>query len=181
MSIALLLAAALQTQTPGGFTPISVEDCLAEAAAEGVVEAHEEASCFVNWLYGPGVLDTVTPLGADLDQVFSTETASAVRALRARMGDEGSHPALDADPVCACQDPAGLILVASVVRDAGPTTATAVVRFTYYPIYDQPIEGMSPDDVFENTLILVKQGDGWRIHDILVPENGYSFLASLAE
>jgi hypothetical protein len=181
MSVTLLIAALLQAQTPGGFTPITPEECRAERAAEGPVEAGDEAQCFVGWLYGPGVLESLEPLNRDVDRVFSTETAAAIRAVRARTLDGEPHPAFGADPLCQCQDPTGLIMTFLSTPYGGDDLAVSDVRFTFYPVYDAPVSEMTPEDVLGHRLVLRRQADGWRVHDIIMPEVGYSFLASLAE
>ena len=105
MLVSLLVIGVLSTQTPGGFTPILPEECVAESAAEGTVDASWEASCFVGWLYGPGVQASIAPLGEDAGRVFSLETAAAIRAARARTADGGGHPALDAIPCVSARTP----------------------------------------------------------------------------
>ena len=72
-----------------------------------------------------------------------------------------------------------MIKVISITNDASPTWAVATVRFTFYPIYNLPIEELTADQIMQNTLLLVKQDNGWRVHDILTPE--FSFLGALAE
>jgi len=181
MLIGIFLAAVLSGQTPGGFTPVLPETCLAEVVAERTIEATDEPQCFVKWLYGPGVQAGLTPLGQDADRVFSRETAEAIRRAQTRTPRGEQHPALQADPLCQCQDPDDLILVLTYASASSETISSGIIRFTFYPLYDRPVEALRPEDVFENTLVLVKQVDGWRVHDVLRPEFGYSFLASLAE
>lgn len=178
MVLVLMLAAALQDPTPGGRIAIEPEVCVAAVAAEGEVSLNDEADCFVGWLYGPGVLDSLAPFDRDAERVFSRSMIDAIGRARSMGREDGNHEALDADPLCDCQDPGGLILVSAVTRNIDASHATSVVRYTFYPLYDYPAAQMRPEDVRENTLVLVKEDQGWRVDDI--QQAGWSFREALA-
>ncbi len=178
MFLVLMLAAALQDPTPGGYVAIEPEACVAAIAAEGAVSLQDEADCFVGWLYGPGVLDSLAPFDRDAGRVFSRAMIDAIGRARSMGGKDGTHEALDADPLCDCQDPSGLILLSASTRSINASHATSLVRFTFYPLYDYPAAQMRPEDVRENTLLLVKEDQGWRVDDI--QQAGWSLRESLA-
>jgi hypothetical protein len=141
-------------------------------AASPVETTREEAEAFVRALYERMEDDTFAPLAEGADRtVFTTEV---VRMLdRARSGDEGMHPALEADPVCLCQDPYGLTLREVTVIEATADRAAARVRFDFGKA-DDAESARAP------LFILRREADGWRVDDIRT-DGGFSFRRTLAE
>jgi hypothetical protein len=74
---------------------------------------------------------------------------------------------MDADPLCQCQDPAGLRPAIGPVRQPTPRTATAAVVLTF-----------SGSDRRDIAVSLVRTGAGWRIADIAAADEP-SLLDSL--
>lgn len=74
-----------------------------------------------------------------------------------RLTPDGEAGALDWDPVCQCQDFSHLRATVTI-SDATATRATARVRF-----HDTRTAG---DSTHTATFDLVKESQGWRIHDI---------------
>lgn len=173
MSLALAFAALLFVQDPAPAAE-GPTDC-PRMANETTSEVQHEVYCFVGWLYGPGTLETLTPLGVDAARVFTSAALADMAAARRRGGDDG-HPAFEADPVCDCQDPAGLRFLSSSVPEYSATEAVAVVHFDF----GQGVE-LTPEDArSRHTLHLQKEAGGWRIDDI-TNADGWSFRASLAQ
>lgn len=173
MSLALAFAALLSLQDPAPVAP-GPTDC-PRMASETTSPAQHEVFCFVGWLYGPGTLETVTPLGADAPRVFTVAAQADMAAARRHGGDDG-HPAFDADPVCNCQDPSGLRFLSASVPESSATEAVAVVHFDF----GQGVAFSPVDSRRRHTLHLKKEADGWRIDDI-TDASGWSFRASLAQ
>jgi hypothetical protein len=142
-------------------------------ASDPAETAREEAEAFVRALYRRMDDDTFAPLDpATAPEVF---TAEVVRMLeRARTSaDEGVHPALEADPVCLCQDPYGLTLREVTVTEATADRAAARVRFDFGKA-DDAESARAP------LFILRREADGWRVDDIRT-DGGFSFRRTLAE
>ena len=70
---------------------------------------------------------------------------------------DGEVPFLNHDPICACQDSDGLVLESVVVTETGAATAEAAVVFT------------NLGQRRSQTLKLLKEGQSWRVVDVLVP------------
>lgn len=145
----------------------------APPAPDPAETAREEAEAFVRDLYVRMEDDAFAPLAESMDQTVFT--AEVVRMLdRARDGaDGGVHPALEADPVCLCQDPYGLTL-----RDVSVTEATAD-RAAVRARFDFGKEG-DAESARAPLFILRREADGWRVDDIRTDE-GFSFRRTLAE
>lgn len=84
------------------------------------------------------------------------------RTLNAMIGADfrkaaGEVPYLNHDPICGCQDSDGLVLESVVVTETGAATAEAVVVFT------------NLGEQRTQTLKLLKEGQSWRVVDVLVP------------
>ncbi len=83
------------------------------------------------------------------------------RALNAMMGPTSARRrarfCVKFDPICGCQDSDGLTLDSVVVTGTGATEAEAVVVFT--DLGEQRTQ----------TLKLLKEGQSWRVVDVLVP------------
>jgi hypothetical protein len=71
-------------------------------------------------------------------------------------------PAVDADPICGCQDWEGIWNLAIDVRMESPQRAIANVSFALFNPKDRPAGEAS-----KLQLTLVKEDGGWRIWDIL--------------
>jgi len=172
MSIALAVAASLLAQHPTIVT--DPDECLRNPADSTSLAQHQ-VFCFVSWLYGPGQLETITPLGADAPRVF-TAAARADMAAARRRGGEGGHPAFQADPICDCQDPTDLRILSSAVPEVSENRAVAVVHFDF----GKGIE-ISPEESRRvHTLHLKREDGGWRIDDV-TNAAGWSFRASLRD
>lgn len=172
MSIALTLAALLLAHDP--VAAQDPKDC-PRRADDPTPQAQHEAFCFVGWLYGPGTLETIVPLGADAPRVFTSGTQALMTQARRRAG-QGAHPAFDADPICDCQDPTGLRLLSVTVPEFSESRATAVVFFDF----GQGVEVTPEAERRTHTLHLRREGGAWRIEDVSNAE-GWSFRASLRQ
>ena len=166
MSLALSLALVLISQDPVGCERLPHESY--------VSEAQFEVSCFVRWIYSPGTLETLTPLGRDAPDLFSRSALDAMDNARSRSSD-GRHPAFDADPVCQCQDPTGLRLISMTVPEASAQRAVAHVVFDF----GRGGGVTGPEDHINQTLILTKEDGEWRIDDLIA--GGSSFRAALSQ
>lgn len=85
--------------------------------------------------------------------------------------DRALHPDevgfVNADIICQCQDSEGVRLLDVTARETGPQRQDARVRFTF---------GGERD--VEMTLKLLQTPNGWRVEDVIEPENG-SFAEQL--
>ena len=144
-----------------------------QAVPDPAETVREEAEAFVRALYGRMEDDAFAPLAEGADRtVFTTEV---VRMLdRARTWtDEGVHPALEADPVCLCQDPYGLTLRDVTVTEAAGDRAAVRARFDFGKA-DDAESARAP------LFILRREEDGWRVDDIRT-DDGFSFRRTLAD
>ncbi|MDP3802269.1 DUF3828 domain-containing protein [Brevundimonas sp.] len=109
---------------------------------------------FVRAIYAAYAADAMgeSP-AAGQDPIYSRMMAARIGADARRPGGE---PRLDYDPICDCQDPAGMGPAVVEVTGASTTEATGVVRF--------------PQAGEEKTLTLklLKEGPMWRVEDVLV-------------
>ncbi len=164
--------------TPGVEASVTAEEVKPEAEAAGTAAdpaetARGEAEAFVRTLYGRMEDADFAPLDpAVAGQVFTAEVAGMLEAARA-WPDEGVHPALEADPVCLCQDPHGLTLREISVAEASADRAAVRARFDF---------GKSDDAESARAplFILRREADGWRVDDIRTDE-GFSFRRTLAD
>lgn len=177
MSVALAFAAALMAQSAPQYVAIGPTNCPRNSEADRQTpEAQHEVFCFVGWLYGPRVMDTLTPLGRGAPRVFTTGTRAAMAAARARPRGGDSHAAFDADPVCDCQDPTGLRLLVLTVPEWENGRAVATVRFDFGAGTDT----FDPAQARQRTLILRREAEGWRVEDIRTEDGAWSFRRALA-
>jgi len=112
---------------------------------------------FVRALYavhaaGGGGLE---PLPPGRDPIYG-RTLNAMIGADFRKAD-GEVPFLNHDPICACQDSDGLVLESVTVTETGAATAEAAVVFT------------NLGQRRSQTLKLLKEGQSWRVVDVLVP------------
>ncbi len=98
-------------------------------------------------------------------RVFARPLVEAIEEDRRLSRDEVGY--MDADPLCQCQDPAGLRPAVGQVRRPAPGTATAAVALTF-----------SGSDRRDIAVKLVRTGAGWRIADIAAADEP-SLLDSL--
>lgn len=98
-------------------------------------------------------------------QVFARPLVEAIEEDSRLSRDEVGY--MDADPLCQCQDPAGLRPVIGQVRQPTPKTATVAVVITF-----------GGSDRRDLSVRLVRTGAGWRIADIAAADEP-SLLDSL--
>ena len=114
----------------------------------------DDAKTFVRGLYqayargnGPDYLGRQAP------GVFSPRLLQLIRRDE-RLTPKGDVPSLDGDPICDCQDPGGLHLVAIEVSGTGEARARARVRFRF----DSERRALRLD--------LVAVSGKWRVDDV---------------
>lgn len=171
MLAALMFAAALSGQGVTGPT-----DCPATPETRAWSEAERGVQCFVGWLYGPGTLETVTPLGDEAAMVFTP----SVLALMAEAREREDTAAFDADPVCQCQDPGGLRLLTSTVLAADADRAVVQVMFDFKGALSAAAPDLDSEETVRLVLTLRRSDAGWRIDDIL-PLHAWNFRRGLRE
>ena len=117
------------------------------------------ARAFVQKLYSayehPASQSDPDVLGKAAGRIFSPSLLQLIRRSEART-PKGDAPPLDGDPICDCQDPGGLHLVALTVNpvDSSHASAVATLRFP----------GESKPDII--TLSLLATPAGWRVDDV---------------
>lgn len=119
-----------------------------------------DAKAFVASVYahyptktGPGTFD---PTGKNAGEIFDRATAALLREdARLANGEEG---AIDADPICQCQDDTGMKVDGIAVSAPGPDRVVAKVRLRFAE--------MRPAVVVNVDLDLVVEHGRWRVHDI---------------
>ena len=166
--------------TTEGEAPVAADEAKPEAdadasgsAADPAETARAEAEAFVRTLYGRMEDADFAPLDpAAAGQVFTAEVVRMLEAARA-WPDEGLHPALEADPVCLCQDPHGLTLREVSVTEATADRAAVRARFDFGKA-DDAESARAP------LFILRREADGWRVDDIRT-DDGFSFRRTLAD
>ena len=118
------------------------------------------ARAFVESVYGRyqgAEADTFAPLSEEMaPKLFEASTAKLIAA-GSKPTDEEEVGPLDFDPICTCQDPAGVqASVTAEMVDAKSAKAVATVRFPGQPA------GMVRQVRFD----LVAMGGQWRIWDL---------------
>jgi hypothetical protein len=126
--------------------------------------AAETPRAFVERLYAGYRQPDYDPL-ADPGRVFAPPLVEAIAEDSRLSADEVGY--MDADPLCQCQDPAGLSPLVREVRRSGRSAATARILLRF--------PGSERRDL---SLRLVRIGAGWRVADIATAEEP-SLLASL--
>jgi hypothetical protein len=132
------------------------------------------AAKFAVDLYAPyrNAKDTSTGYSS-LDEIeegdiYSTEVLHLLKADRART-PEGSEGALDADPLCQCQDSEGMRLIRVKQKSLTPSKADVSVTLRF---------AGSPREMKHFPLLLIRQSDGWRVDDIR-PSKGQTLRQAL--
>ncbi len=139
------------------------------AAAESAAPMDATAEAFVRSLYlveQGGTASRVEegqPPARDVASMWSARTAALIAESEA-LGNPGEYAYFEADPVCDCQDDGGMMLTSVAVTPRGADRADAAVVMTWTMA--------QPPEVKRQTLILVKEGDGWRIDDIQRAQTG---------
>lgn len=116
---------------------------------------------FVERLYAAYRSERWSPL-ARPSRVFAPPLAAAIDEDRRLSGDEVGF--LDGDPVCDCQDPAGLRARILALTPDGRSSATARVEVRF------------GDDRRLLTLRLARTAGGWRIADVATPDSASLLL-----
>lgn len=171
-------AAGEQEATPGVEASAAAAETKPEAdapetAPDPAATARAEAEAFVRTLYVRMSDVDFAPLDpAVAQEVFSAEVVRMLETART-WTDEGVHPALEADPVCLCQDPHGLTLREVSVVDASADRAAVRARFDFGKA-DEAESARAP------LFILRRESDGWRVDDIRT-DDGFSFRRTLAD
>jgi hypothetical protein len=129
----------------------------------GAAEPDQTPGAFVEALYAGYRDPDYSPL-ARPERVFAPPLVAAIREDARLSRDEVGY--MDADPLCQCQDPAGLRPDIAEIRTSGRTRARVRVRIDFGA------------DHREVRLSLVRTPAGWRIADIATPDEP-SMLASL--
>lgn len=130
--------------------------CAALFAAPALAGDREDAKAFVERLYAR-YADGGEMNDVEWKREIYDTAMLALLAEDERLTPEGDVGVLDWDPVCQCQD--FMKLRATVnVRMTGAHTAVATVRFNDIGMVDKSFRNA--------TLDLVKEANGWRIHDI---------------
>lgn len=176
-----MLLELLFVATLAGQDVYTQEECFRFNEERGETQPWHEAGCLVSWIYSAEAHVALDPFGRDMRAVFSRDAVAAIQAARAAWPGDGLTPGLDADPFCNCQDPEGLFLIISTTHAPTDDQATATVRFAFKPtgMSDEAfVEVLTPDQVTEVQLDLVREADGWRVDDVRGAD-GYSFRESL--
>ena len=124
----------------------------------------ETPRAFLERLYAGYRDEDYSPL-ARPRRVFARPLVEAIEEDRRLSRDEVGY--MDADPLCQCQDPAGLRAAIGEVRRPTPGSATAAVSLAFGGSDRRAIE-----------VRLIRTGAGWRIADIAAA-NEPSLLGSL--
>lgn len=141
-------------------------------ATDDAPGAREDAERFARDLYARMADDAFAPLaGRDAPTVFTAEVVGLIDRARGWTG-EGVHPALEADPLCLCQDPYGLTVRGVSVDEATADRAVVRVRFDF--------GADDPEERRETILDLRREGETWRVDDIRT-DDGFSFRRSLLQ
>ncbi|MFL6858925.1 MAG: DUF3828 domain-containing protein [Allosphingosinicella sp.] len=138
------------------------------AIAPAAAPPGETPRAFVERLYAGYRRSDYSPL-ARPERVFAPALVAAIREDVRLSRDEVGF--MDADPLCECQDPAGLHAGIVSLQQAGAgATVRVAIRFGPAPA--------PPDNRRALTLRLVRTGAGWRIADLASADQP-SLLADL--
>jgi hypothetical protein len=137
---------------------------LALAAAAAAAQAPETPRHFVEWVYTGYRDPDFSPLKRP-ERVFAPPLVSAIRE-EARLS-RGEVGFMDADPLCDCQDPAGMRPSVTEPTQTGPAAARVRVALRF------------GHEIRRLALKLVRTPAGWRIADVADADEP-SLLADLA-
>jgi hypothetical protein len=133
-------------------------------AALAPAPAAETPAAFVGRLYAAYRDENYSPLRHPA-RVFARPFVAALADDKRLYRDEVGF--IDADPLCQCQDPAGMKAEVGAARQASAAIAAVPVRLRF-----------GDSDVRTIELKLVRTGAGWRVADIAA-EDEPSFLQDL--
>lgn len=161
-------------------TPAVVPAATASATtAAASAPSADSARVWVVRLYDRYRDDSFSPFGAAKPEVFGPEIIHEL-AENDRLTPEGEMGAIDADPICSCQDPTDMQATVGEVSIQGADRAVAKVKLQW-PLPPDPIPSQIPDYTQNVTLQLQMTPAGWRVRDIGGDEARDSFLAYLRE
>ena len=149
------------TAAPTKAAPAVVTATAATAAA--ATPSADSARIWVVRLYANYANDSFSPFIKPADW-FAPAVVKAL-AEDERLTPEGEMGAIDADPVCSCQDPTDMKATVGAITMTGPGKATVKVKLQW-PLPPDPIPDQIPDYTRDQTLHLVMTDAGWRIADI---------------
>lgn len=175
----LAAAAATTACQPAKSPPAAKAEAAPAAAAAATAAATPNADLAKVWviqLYGKYADEDFSPFNPP-EKYFDREFLAAL-AEDERLTPEGEIGAIDADPICSCQDPGGMTAEVLKAEMTGPNTARVEVRLKW-PLPENPIPDQVADYTRTNVLHLVMTPDGWRIHD--AGEGESSFLKYVTE
>jgi len=150
-----------------GLVPMPAFSAAQSAAANGAAHAPatvgvDAAKAFLTSVYkhyGTGGIG-VDSVGPDAPRYFHSSLVALLRAdQKAASPDVG---AIDADPVCACQDWNGIWNLAIDVKIEAADRATAKVSFYLADPKDDP-----KDSLRKLAVVLAAENGAWRIYDIV--------------
>jgi len=178
-ALAAVLACACSAQVDAKAGVKRAEDAPAAATANAAVTLDaDQAKVWVVQLYDRFKDENWSPFGAP-DQVFGPDIVREL-AENDRLTPEGEQGAIDADPICSCQDPGGMTAEVLSSRMTGADTAEVKVKLQW-PLPEDPIPSQIPDYTQHLTLQLQFTPAGWRVRDIGSAEARDSFLGYLKE
>jgi hypothetical protein len=127
---------------------------LAAALAPAAVET---PNAFLERIYAGYRDPDYSPL-ARPNRIFAPPLVAAIREDQRLSNDEVGF--MDADPLCQCQDPAGLQPLIREVRRPTPRTASARILLRFGGTDDRELR-----------LDLVRTASGWRVADLGTPDS----------
>ena len=113
------------------------------------------ARLYAHYPVPPG-RESFVPTGPAAARVFDPGMVALLREDERLAG--GEVGAIDADPLCDCQDDSGLKVTIEAVRLTGPSSAQATVALRF--------AASVPPDFERLRISLVRVAGRWRIHDI---------------
>jgi hypothetical protein len=129
-------------------------------AVQAVGAADADPRAFLAGLYAhypvAGKAHPFDPVGPQVSRVFDAPLAALIR--RDQRNARNEVGALDGDPLCDCQDDAGMTWKIVNIVPQGAGRALAQVRLTFPDTPRPRIDDLRVD--------LVRTPAGWRIHDI---------------
>lgn len=150
-----------------------------KAAATATAAAAPSADAATVWatrLYAQYADDQFSPF-ATPENWFAPELLKEIND-NEKLTPEGEMGAIDADPICSCQDPSGMAAKVTGAAMTGPAAARLQVTMQW-PVPPNPIPSQIADYTQRTVLHLVMTPQGWRIADIGDADS--SFLKYLRE